>query len=55
MSTREIIDNIQNNKLEEMRALAFSLMAQKAIDRLEEKKISIAESVVGKKMDRHEG
>lgn len=47
MSVHKALDNILENKLDEMRTNFSSALTSKAIEKLEERKIKIAETYFG--------
>ena len=48
MSVQKALDNILENKLDEMRTNFSSAITTKAVEKLEERKIEIAKSYFGK-------
>lgn len=46
--TKKVVENLQDGKLEEMRQNFNSALAQKAVKKLEEKKLEIASDYFGK-------
>ena len=51
MSVQKALDNILENKLDEMRTNFSSAITTKAVEKLEERKIKIAETYFGKTQD----
>jgi pyruvate formate-lyase activating enzyme-like uncharacterized protein len=50
MKIRKAIANLAENKLDEMRRNVHAVLAEKVIEKLEEKKVELAETlVIGKK------